>query len=368
MKKILFNKKVMNNLKLILTALLFINSNVANAEILSVRVEKPDWFKVLNFDSSWNIILDGEIDADAPARVNEALKKTGSDGADVYINSPGGNLLAGMQIGRLIRNAGANTHIGILITDPSKKFTELGLKYIPGQCLSACTFAFIGGVYRYSVEGSEFGVHRFSKKSGPELNDLDDAQVISAAISTYINEMDVDIELFDLMVQEDKKNIKILSYAETIRLNVINNGRKKPKWSIEAIEGGQYLKGFQESSHGYGKALLSCEKGKMLLSSYYEIGVEKAKNIASGTWYHSLLVNEKVITLPNPDVKIARGNEIFTVFYLSKKSALEIASSSSMGHAIQFVREAPTYFGYSIDIPDSDSQKVSAFIKNCFKR
>lgn len=351
------------------STIFFLISTIAHAETLSVRAEHPDGIKVLNMNTSWNIVLEGEIDIDAPARVAEALKKAGSDGADVYISSPGGNLLAGIQIGRLIRKAGANTHIGTLIPDPSQIIIGklVGVKYMPGYCLSACTFAFIGGVYRYSLEGSEFGVHRFSSSSRSTSVDLDTAQIISSEVVAYIREMDVDTGLFDLMVQEGKDGINVLSNSDMMRLNVVNNGRKKPKWSIEVIEGAQYLRGVQESIYGQGKALLTCDKGHMIFSSFYQIGSEKAKSIASGGWYHSLLADGKTIALPDPAIAIANGSEIYTVFPLTKAQAITIATSPSIGHAIQAGRDAPMYFGYTIDIPASESQKVSTFIRNCLK-
>jgi len=56
----------------------------SQAQTLTVRVEGPDWYKLLNGNRSWNIALEGVIDRDAPARVAEALNKAGSDGADVF--------------------------------------------------------------------------------------------------------------------------------------------------------------------------------------------------------------------------------------------------------------------------------------------
>ena len=66
----------------------FMTSTIAHAGILLVRAERPDWFKMITQNKAWNIVLEGEIDLGAPARVAEALKKAGSDGADVYISSP----------------------------------------------------------------------------------------------------------------------------------------------------------------------------------------------------------------------------------------------------------------------------------------
>jgi hypothetical protein len=320
-------------------------------------------------NSSWYVFLDGEIDADAPARVAEALSRTGTDGADVYISSPGGNLLAAMKIGRMIRQAGANTYIGSLVPRPPSPITgQPSVKPIPGVCYSACALAFLGGVYRYAVTGSEYGVHRFSSPSGPAGSDLDTAQIVSAAIGTFVRDMEVDPGLFDLMVHEGKDRIRTLSKVELIRLNVINNGRKKPAWSIEVIEGAQYLRGLQDTVYGQGKAILLCHDNRIIYQSYYQVGTEMANSIASGGWFHSLLADDKTLPLPYPAEIRATGNEIYSVFSLTSEQALAIASSSSMGHAMQRASDAAVFVGYQIDIPDSSSGKVHTFIRNCLRR
>ena len=56
------------------------------------------------------VYLDGQIDAGAPDRLTKALDGVNGKIA-VWLNSPGGNLFAGMQLGRIIRMHGASTHI-----------------------------------------------------------------------------------------------------------------------------------------------------------------------------------------------------------------------------------------------------------------
>ena len=55
----------------------------------------------------------------------------------VYLNSPGGNLTAGLEIGRAIRGTGLATAV-------------LADQHV---CDSACTLAFVGGVRRHNVRG-----------------------------------------------------------------------------------------------------------------------------------------------------------------------------------------------------------------------
>lgn len=356
-----------NTLRAALCIFIAIAGFPTQAGVMSVRAEKPDWFKTLNGDTSWNIVLDGEIDPGAAARVAEALRRVGHDGADVYINSPGGNLLVGMQIGRLIRKAGANTWIGTQTTDPAQAFAgRPSVKHVPGYCHSACSLAFLGGVYRYAGKDDAYGVHRFSSSAPPTPVDLDAAQVVSAAVGAYIREMDVDPALFDLMVERGKDGIRLLTAEELTRLNVVNNGRQRAEWSIESVEGGQYLRGTQETVHGRGKAVFFCHKGKIGYFSFYQAGLERAKSIASGGWYHSLLSDGKTIALADPVNIKAIGDEISVELPLTRDQALTIASSTTVGHAMQVGRDAPTFVGYHIDIPAVTSRKVSTFLRNCY--
>ena len=51
------------------------------------------------------VYLDGEIDPDAPGRLSRALDRVDGE-IRVWLNSPGGNLFAGMQLGRILRQRG----------------------------------------------------------------------------------------------------------------------------------------------------------------------------------------------------------------------------------------------------------------------
>ena len=333
---------------------------------MSVRVEKPDWYKVISGNSSWYIELDGEFDVGAAIRVAAALEAAGTDGADIYINSPGGNLMEGMRIGRLIRKSGANTYIGTLARDSKKNFAgKIGLTQVPGYCYSACALAFLGGIYRYAWEPVKYGVHRFSSSAAATSGDLDVGQIVAASIGAYIKEMDVGPALFSLMVEQGRESMRLLTTSELATLNVSNNGRQKPTWSIEVIEGGQYLRGVQATNFGEGKAALFCEKGQVVYYSFYQAGTEQSRSIARGGWFHSLLVDGRTVALPDSIRAKASGQEISAAIPLTREQVLSIAGSSKVGHAMQLGRDAPTFVGYQIDIPSTASRRVSTFLRNC---
>ena len=102
----------------------------------------------------------------------------------IWLNSAGGNLFAGMQLGRIIRRRGASTHIIDART------------LLPGECYSACSLAFLGGVYRFNDNGARYGVH--SASLGPAGEGADRAPDLSAAVGSYVREMGVDVRLLDL--------------------------------------------------------------------------------------------------------------------------------------------------------------------------
>lgn len=338
----------------------------ARAEALSIRIFPPDVYKTISGDRKWDVILDGEIDSGAPGRLAVALKKIGGDGADVYINSPGGSLAAGMEIGRILRNVQANTYIGTLVSDPTRKFgNAIGTKFVPGACYSSCALVFLGGVYRYGNQKSKYGVHRFWTQAAPSKDDLDYAQIVSAAITSYIREMGVNPGLFDLMVKAGKDTIRILTESELSNLNVVNNGRKPPEWTIEAVEGGQYLRGSQDSVYGKGKAVFFCKGESIGFYSFYDAGEARATEVVKGGWHHSILVNGKSSPLKAPSELRATQGEISAFFPLTREQVVSLASSSSIGHAMQLSPEAPTFVGYEIDIPASASSRVRTYLRNC---
>ena len=99
------------------------------------------------FGGLWVIYLDGIIDKDAPNRLENEINARDIQHAMVYLNSPGGNLVAGMRLGRLFRKLGFSTHVerwdGKALTNEA---WIQRTKEAPGECYSACVFAFVAWV------------------------------------------------------------------------------------------------------------------------------------------------------------------------------------------------------------------------------
>jgi len=325
------------------------------ASAMTVSIEQPDLYDITAGKSSWKIFIDGPIDRESPAQVKTALEKAGNNGADVYFNSPGGNLLSGIEIGRLIRSHSASTILGQ---------RKPGVDQVqPAECYSACSLAFLGGVDRFSSKDSIYGVHRFSTTTGPSDSDLDTAQILSAAVSTYIREMGIDPLLFDLMASAGKDEIYIVTPEKMTGLRVVNNGRQQAEWTIEANQGIQYLKGAQKTQYGLAKAIFICVNRGFLFHSIYDAG-KMSERIVQGGWYHSLMINGKTQPLAPSKLEVANGL-LNSIFQISRFDAAAISQADSVGHAMQTTATAPTFIGYNIDIDDRSRQRIQGFIESC---
>jgi hypothetical protein len=200
--------------------------------------------------NAWRIFGNGIIDRGSAERLPDFLVTNKVPSRSfLYLNSDGGNLLEGMKLGRLIREYDLYTYIGTRGNDFFKTNS--------GECYSSCALAFLGGEYRFSSQGSVYGVHRFSAPTRGD-NDSDIAQIVSASVVQYIRDMGVDPGLFTLMTEAGSSEIIRVPVSTQLRLNVVNNGEGPTVWSIESIKEGIYLKGARKTWRGMNKLLLVC--------------------------------------------------------------------------------------------------------------
>jgi hypothetical protein len=104
------------------------------------------------------IVADGVIEAETPLAFVNFLKSGSSDTRlrrIVFFNSRGGNVVASMVFGHILR--------GLRIAGVVGRFDAGGDPgpYV-GECLSACVYALMGAVRRVAPPGSEVGLHRMS--------------------------------------------------------------------------------------------------------------------------------------------------------------------------------------------------------------
>jgi hypothetical protein len=142
----------------------------------------------------------GTITEATPAAFAEFAKRNPS-GAPVEFHSPGGNLLAALKLGEMLRTGGYDTSLGAL-------------------CASACVYAIIGGVNRYIAKtafdadsdydnrnigatGTKLGIHQFYQSAALDeplrkafsAIDKSSDQMLMALLLEYAMRMGVDLRL-----------------------------------------------------------------------------------------------------------------------------------------------------------------------------
>ncbi len=330
----------------------------ASSDSLQITLESPGPYEIATGASSWTVYLNGVIEPGADKRVETELNQIPNSPFNVYLNSPGGDFLTGIKLGRLLRAKSAWTHIGI----------QNHGKILPaqGECYSACAMAYLGGYYRFSTQGSKYGVHRTWKDSASSEDDLDVGQIISAAASAYIREMEVDAGLLDLIVRAGKNELYVLSETEQKALRVTNEGRAPADWSLQLKQGLYYLRGVQDTMYGQGKFLLLCTDQSLGLHSIYEAGVAKSQSIVKGDWFHSLLIDGRNVSLGDPYRILDDDGYLNAMFILTPEQIKQIVGArESVGHAMQVLRDAPTFVGYRVDFNIDTPNQKREFISAC---
>ncbi len=90
------------------------------------------------------IVAEGQISNETPKEFMDFLRDNVGDRdlrTVVLIDSQGGYVVASMELGRIFRRIGAAT-------------------VVENHCLSACVYAFMGGIKRVAPRGAQLGIHR----------------------------------------------------------------------------------------------------------------------------------------------------------------------------------------------------------------
>jgi hypothetical protein len=116
---------------------------------------------------------EGQIEADTPVAFKRVLQQVGDRHLPLIIMSPGGNVEAAIEMGRLVRQNKIAVQVGYTrfincsprdrtcVGDSPKKGEFRGMAMVNGAfCWSACPLILAGGERRLSSEWSYTGVHQ----------------------------------------------------------------------------------------------------------------------------------------------------------------------------------------------------------------
>jgi hypothetical protein len=128
----------------------------------------------------------------------------------VEVDSPGGEIFATLEIGRLMRAEGASIAVGQ-----------------GASCLSACVFLLMGAIERHISDGARVGIHRPSLRAppagGPGQGSADEiVETLAEQLVLYAQQMNVPRTIIDALMMVPPDRVKPLSAAElaTYGINV----------------------------------------------------------------------------------------------------------------------------------------------------
>lgn len=193
---------------------------------------------------SW-IAAEGSIDADAAARLRHVLEKLGKLKLPIYFNSQGGNLLQGLEIGRMLRARGMTASVARTL--PAKCLSKRTPDWCAGlisaipeseavlwtynaRCVSACALAFFGAANREVAPNALLGVHstfvyfahppRRATQSQLDRASEKGMQRLENMLSSYVAEMKLSKELFKLIWNTKFEDMHYLTRAELLELGI----------------------------------------------------------------------------------------------------------------------------------------------------
>ncbi len=112
----------------------------------------------------------------------------------ILLESPGGTVVGAMQLGTVFRSIGA----AVIVASAQRVGTSEEVRVVPGMCLSACVYAFVGGVRRVVPPISRLGIHRMvinepvQGSNGTETQQVFGSRDFVASLSAYTRAMGVD--------------------------------------------------------------------------------------------------------------------------------------------------------------------------------
>jgi len=224
------------------------------------------------------IYLYGTIDAGAAQRVQSMIQSRRiPPNSDIYLNSPGGDMAAGIALGRLFRAGNMTTHLG----SPRKTASQ---PIVPksSQCVNACAYAYAGGMFRWAPTGSDrFGAQPLPATVTPSTDG-----------AAYLKDMGVNPQVFG---STPGGEVIWLSGEQMLASGLSNNGRMLPTAINLPISNVASITITQLTREGEHRITVQCRPDGLTLSAYYAIGADRARQMVARAARSYFEVNDKPI-------------------------------------------------------------------------
>ncbi len=233
------------------TILIFIF--LSNSLLFAFEInEKPMTFQIIkpchgtaSFCAPY-VLANGTIEENTYIKLDKFLKNNYSN--KICLNSPGGDVLGGMNLGEYIRSANLDTCLlkkyekSIMSYDKNKEIHTYEIVTVIDKpiCTSACFYAFVGGVNRVleNFNGMTLlGIHQFYN---PNKNkDEGNAQILTTLGYRFLDKMGVKREVLDVASFTPKDEITFLPSYITRKYRVNTNEPPLIEWNINVSDDGK---------------------------------------------------------------------------------------------------------------------------------
>jgi hypothetical protein len=208
------------------------------------------------------IAAEGRIVANSASQFRKVLANAGNRKLPIVVNSPGGDLTAAIELGRLIRKRGLSIAVGgtrlrycpvhdPLCADSQHDGAQDGSIYSMGSiCLSACPFMLAGGVRRVFSPFTIVGVHQITtiyneervqyrteyemvngkkriisrrevgRKFVGQRSTTELTKAMKKRMLAYFKEMGTDASILDMMMSATPDSIHVISRFDAIKIGL----------------------------------------------------------------------------------------------------------------------------------------------------
>lgn len=284
---------------------------------------KPASVRVIEAEGYKQIAIDGYIHAATVEQFKAVADLSGMHSGIIYFNSAGGDLLAAIDLGRLIRQSNYSTRV-------VKIDRETG-KMAPAICESACPLAYAGGRFRLLDDDAKLGIHRFYRAASGSWAET--ARMTTEAykrLDAYLAEMGMHPELAEMIRKIPSDRMRHLPPNEAHVLRLVNNGVEPAVWKSQD----RTVQGSQATSFGSTQVKLSCsigEAGPVAADFAVRPWHNPAALLAFDT--HSFLTSTHPYPIAEAKVGFRRDDGYLTIrTHLTSAMITAAASASSIGY------------------------------------
>lgn len=321
------------------------------------------------------LVIEGPIPPDAATIFKEWMveKKLAGIPLAVNLNSDGGSLLGGIRLGKAIRELGLRTYVA-----KSQK-TAGSVVELPGRCLSACVYAFLGGVSRHA-KPNEIGVHQFYQDAffqrplEKEFSAIDFSlqQVLTGLLLNYVIEMGADPLLVIEATRTLPNAMKMLDADELIRTKVNFDPETYSPWTVEEYRGGVIL--VSRTADEQRQMTLFCTKSKRFeLVLTFRKDADKYASVFSEIKNFSIregdLIPRETIKISRQDMKTA-GQKNLVLRVPVPAATIEAIAAKPLTVAFSAHEDEPRYRSgmfYEFFPKDNLQRLLRIATKNCIQ-